>query len=315
MRARGDWVRLRTLVVLRWMAITGQAATVLIATQVLNFDLPLSLCAAVISASVSFNVIAHIVHPAEKRLSERGTLFSLFFDLVQLVTMLLLTGGLNNPFAVLIIAPVTIAATALRLQSTLALGLSALGSIPLLATVHLPLIQPDGVELVIPGLFRYGIAAALVIGLVFLGVYARRVTVEAFAMSEALSATQIALAREQRLAAIGGIAAATAHELGTPLATIKLVAGELSHEAEDHPELAEDLALIRSEADRCGAILADLSQGGRDDSHVKFAPISSVIDEAAGPHVKRGKDLVVRIDGDLAELAGERNHRSCVALN
>ena len=113
-RARGDWVRLRTLVVLRWMAIAGQAGTVLIATQALGFQLPLPLCALVISASVSFNIIAHVVNPAEKRLSERGTLFSLFFDLVQLVTMLTLTGGLNNPFAVLIIAPVTIAATALR---------------------------------------------------------------------------------------------------------------------------------------------------------------------------------------------------------
>ncbi len=304
-RARGDWVRLRTLVVLRWMAITGQAAAVLIATQILHFDLPLSMCAAVISASVSFNIVAHIIHPAEKRLSERGTLLSLFFDLAQLVTMLLLTGGLNNPFAVLIIAPVTIAATALRLQSTIALGVAALGCIALLTTAYVPLIQPDGTELSIPPLIRVGIAAALTIGVVFLGLYARRVTVESFAMSEALSATQIALAREQRLAAIGGIAAATAHELGTPLATIKLVAGELARDAEGNPELAEDIALIQAEADRCGTILADLSQGGRDDSHVKHAPISSVITEAASPHANRGKDLVIRIDGQPADMAGD----------
>ena len=304
-RARADWVRLRTLVVLRWMAITGQAAAVLIATQVLHFDLPLSMCAAVISASVSFNIVAHITHPAEKRLSERGTLLSLFFDLAQLVTMLLLTGGLNNPFAVLIIAPVTIAATALRLQSTIALGVAALASIALLTIAYVPLIQPDGSELLIPPLIRIGIAAALAIGVVFLSLYARRVTAETFAMSEALSATQIALAREQRLAAIGGIAAATAHELGTPLATIKLVAGELAEEAEGNPELAEDIALIKAEADRCGTILADLSQGGRDDSHVKHAPISSVIAEAAGPHTRRGKDLVIRINGQSADLAGD----------
>ncbi|MEM7058647.1 MAG: ActS/PrrB/RegB family redox-sensitive histidine kinase [Pseudomonadota bacterium] len=304
-RARGDWVRLRTLVVLRWMAITGQAAAVLVATQVLNFDLPLSMCAAVISASVSFNIVAHIIHPAEKRLSERGTLLSLFFDLAQLVTMLLLTGGLNNPFAVLIIAPVTIAATALRLQSTIALGLTALVCIALLTTAYVPLIQPDGSELLIPPLIRIGIAAALTIGVVFLGLYARRVTVETFAMSEALSATQIALAREQRLAAIGGIAAATAHELGTPLATIKLVAGELAQDADGSPELVEDIALIQAEADRCGAILADLSQGGRDDSHVKQAPISAVIAEAVGPHGHRGKDLVIRINGQPADQAEE----------
>jgi len=177
------------------------------------------------------------------------------------------------------------------------LGLAALLAIPILHTVHFPLIQPDGAPLEVPVVYRYGIGAALAIALVFLGLYARRVTSEARAMSDALAATQLALAREQRLAAIGGIAAATAHELGTPLATIKLVAGELASEVEDRPELSEDVALIRSEADRCAAILADLGQGGRDDRHVKLAPISSVIGEAAQPHAKRGKRLVIRIDG------------------
>ncbi|MEO1493235.1 MAG: ActS/PrrB/RegB family redox-sensitive histidine kinase [Pseudomonadota bacterium] len=304
MRARGDWVRLRTLVVLRWMAITGQISAVLIATQMLDFKLPLSLCALVISASVCFNLIAHIVHPAELRLSERSTLMSLFFDLAQLVALLMLTGGLNNPFALLILAPVTIAATALRLRSTLWLGISAMLSIPLISFVHIPLVHPDGSGLLVPDVFRHGISAALAIGLVFLGLYARRVTVEGYAMSEALSATQLALAREQRLAAIGGMAAAAAHELGTPLATIKLVAGELARELRDNEALSDDLALIKSEADRCGAIMADLSQGGRDDSHVKSAPVSAVIDEAARPHMNRGTKLIVRIGGVPAEQAG-----------
>jgi two-component system sensor histidine kinase RegB len=303
--ARGDWVRLRTLVVLRWMAIAGQISAVLIATQALDFQLPLSLCALAISASVCFNFVAHIVHPAEKRLSENGTLASLFFDLAQLVTLLMLTGGLNNPFAVLILAPVTIAATALRLRSTIWLGVAAMLSIPLMSFVHLPLVHPNGSGLDVPEVFRHGISAALAIGLVFVGLYARRVTVEGYAMSEALNATQIALAREQRLAAIGGMAAAAAHELGTPLATIKLVAGELARELEGDPELAEDIALIRTEADRCGSIMADLSQGGRDDKHVRSAPISAVIDEAARPHVGRGKDLIVRIGGVPAEEAGD----------
>ena len=103
LRARGDWVRLRTLLVLRWMAITGQAATVLFATQVLSFQLPLAVCALAISASVSLNIVMHIVYPSETRLSERGTLLSLLFDLSQLAIMLMLCGGLSNPFAVLIL--------------------------------------------------------------------------------------------------------------------------------------------------------------------------------------------------------------------
>ena len=306
MRARGDWVRLRTLVMLRWMAVFGQIAAVAVATEVLGYELPLPMCALVISASVSFNIVAHIVHPSEKRLSERGTLMSLFFDLAQLTTMLILTGGLNNPFAVLIIAPVTIAATALRMGPTLALGGVAILSIPVMAIVYMPLIAPDGSELLIPGIFRFGFATALAICLVFLGLYARRVTVEGYAMSEALSATQLALAREQRLSAIGGIAAATAHELGTPLATIKLTAAELADDLTDHPTWSEDAALIRSEAERCGAILADLREGARDDSHVKQAPISAVIEEAARPHVNRGKRLIVRINGMDADAASDQ---------
>lgn len=305
MRARGDWVRLRTLVVLRWLAIFGQTSAVVLATQVLDYDLPLPMCALVISASVSFNIAAHIIHPSEKRLSERGTLMSLFFDLAQLVTMLMLTGGLNNPFAVLIIAPVTIAATALRMQSTLALGGVALLSIPLMAVLHMPLTDPQGEELLAPEIFRVGFAASLAIGLIFLALYARRVTVEGYAMSEALSATQLALAREQRLSAIGGIAAATAHELGTPLATIKLVAAELADDLSEHSDWADDAKLIRSEADRCAAILADLRDGARDDNHVKQAPISAVIDEAAQPHKNRGKKLIVRVNGINSDETGD----------
>ncbi len=299
--ARGDWVRLRTLVVVRWIAIAGQTLAVLMASQAMGFRLPLLTCALLISASAMVNIVAHLVYPSGKRLSERWTLLSLFFDLGQLVTLLMVTGGLNNPFAVLILAPVTISATALRLQSTLWLGIAGMASVALMSVVYRPLVAADGTELEVPELYRSGISAALAIAVTFLSVYARRVTVEAYAMGQALSATQIALAREQRLAAIGGIAAAAAHELGTPLATIKLVAGELARELGERPELAEDVALIRREADRCGAIMADLAKGGRDDRQVKSAPVTAIIEEAAAPHRKRGRELVVRVNGAAAD--------------
>lgn len=302
---RGDWVRLRTLVVLRWLALLGQTAAVVTAVFVLGYELPLPICALAIAASACFNIVAYFVHPTGTRLSERGTLMSLFFDLAQLVTMLMLTGGLDNPFAVLIIAPVTIAALALRLRFAMVLGGLALISIPLMAIINVPILRADGTVLEVPEVYRAGFAAALVIGVSFIGLYTRRVMMETYAMSEALAATQLALAREQRLSAIGGIAAATAHELGTPLATIKLVAGELLSELEDHPDLSDDARLIRSEADRCAAILADLRDGARDDSHVKYAPISAVIEEAARPHASRGKRLVIRVNGIPADEAGE----------
>ena len=303
-RARGDWVRLRTLVLLRWAAIGGQSAAVLVVSEVLGFELPLTACALVISAAVSVNLVVTMMNPPERRLSERGTMLSLFFDQVQIVTLLMLTGGLNNPFAMLIVATVTLSASTLKLRSTLLLGASTLAAIPVMHLAHLPLIGPDGKVLQLPEVYLWGFAAALTIGVAFLALYARRLAVEGDRMGEALGATQLALAREQRLAAIGGIAAAAAHELGTPLATIKLTAGELARELADDPDsadLAEDARLIRQEAERCGAIMADLSRGGRDDTHLRTAPAASVVEEAAAPHASRGKRLVVRVNGALAE--------------
>ncbi|MEM6488049.1 MAG: ActS/PrrB/RegB family redox-sensitive histidine kinase [Pseudomonadota bacterium] len=305
MRARGDWVRLRTLILLRWVAVIGQSGAVLIVQFAMGFQLPLGLCAALISAAVVANLFAALVYPPETRLSENATLTSLMFDLVQIVALLMVTGGLSNPFALLVLAPVTISASTLRLQPTLWLGIVAIVMVAITSSVYLPLVGPDGAALELPIAFRAGYAAALAVAVAFLSLYARRVTVESYAMSQALSATQVALAREQRLAAIGGIAAAAAHELGTPLATIKLVARELARELEDREELAEDARLIHAEAERCGRIMTELSRSGTQDAHVQHAPISAVIEEAAEPHMGRGVEIRVSLAGrELAEGGG-----------
>jgi two-component system sensor histidine kinase RegB len=303
--ARGDWVRLRTLVTLRWLAAWGQAITVLVADNVLKLDLPTGLCFGAIATSVCVNIVAHAVHPENKRLSENDTMLTLLFDLAQLGVLLFLTGGLTNPFAVLALAPVIISATALTMRSTLLLGLFAIAEFTLLARFYVPLTFADGNVVAPPPLIVMGTWAALLIGIVFLAGYARRVTAEIFSMSQALSATQEALSREQRLTAIGGLAAAAAHELGTPLATIKLVSKELLRELADRPDLLEDVALIASQSERCGAILRELAQGGKDDSHVKTAPISALIEEAAEPHMDRGKVIIMRISGRPAAAAGD----------
>ncbi|MEO1774800.1 MAG: ActS/PrrB/RegB family redox-sensitive histidine kinase [Pseudomonadota bacterium] len=296
MSARGDWVRLRTLVLLRWIAVIGQSAAVLVAALTMGFELPLTLCAVLISAAVLANLLAVTLFPPETRLSENATMASLMFDLVQIVALLMATGGLNNPFALLVLAPVTISASTLRLQPTLWLGTAAIGLIALMSSLHLPLIGPEGNVMELPLVFRAGFAAALAVAIGFLSLYARRVTVESYAMSQALLATQIALAREQRLAAIGGIAAAAAHELGTPLATIKLVAKELVRDLEDRPDLAEDARLIHAEAERCGKIMTGLSSAKKSEGHIRSAPIAAVVEEAAAPHAERGITVVVMLN-------------------
>ena len=302
--ASGRWVRLETLTTLRWLAVLGQAAAVAAADQVFGIDLPLALCALAIAAPAIFNVISMQLFPPTMRLSQRAATFSMLFDLAQVSALLALSGGLSNPFAMLLLAPVTISASALTLRSTVIVAAAALGLVSLMAQASLPLRFADGEILTAPPIYVFGIWVALTISILFMTFYARRVSVETYRMSRALAEAEAALAREQRLTAIGGLAAAAAHELGTPLATIKLVSGELARELEDRPELKEDAELIRTQADRCRDILADLAQGGRADEQVRRAPVSAVIEEAAEPHATRGRRIVLRIEGEPAEAAG-----------
>lgn len=285
---RSDWVRLRTLLVLRWLAILGQTVTVVVASFVLGLRIELGLCFLAIGSSVLSNMIAMTVFPPNQRLHDWDAMLTLLFDLTQLAFLLFLTGGLNNPFALLILAPVTISASALSMRSTLILGTTAVVLISLVAYQNVPLRMPDGEVIELPPIFRAGFWVAIVIGIVFLSAYARRVTREIHTMSQALLATQTALAREQKLTDLGGVVAAAAHELGTPLATIKLVSTELAEELEDHPELAEDARLIREQADRCRDIMRDMGRAGKDDRHMHSAPLGAVVREAAEPHMGRG---------------------------
>jgi two-component system sensor histidine kinase RegB len=193
----------------------------------------------------------------------------------------------------------------LTLRSTLILASAAMAATTLMLVFHEPLEFADGGVLRPPDLYLLGIWIAITVGIAFMALYTRRISLESARMAEALSAAQLALSREQRLTAIGALAAAAAHELGTPLATIKLISGELARELSDHPDHAEDLQLLRSQADRCREILKDLSDGGRDDAHVRSAPVIAVLEEAARPHLNRGKTLIYRINGRPAETVGD----------
>ncbi len=288
---RSNWVRLRTLVTLRWFAAAGQAVAIFVAMRIYGLQLEVGYAAMTIGASVVANLISIFIYPENKRLSEREASLWLVFDIVQLSLLLFLTGGLNNPFALLVLAPVTIAATVLHLKSTILLGLTAIALITLISRFSLPIETAEGLVLSLPVLFQFGFWVALVIGVIFLAIYARQVTTEMHAMGEALVATQLALAREQKLTDLGGVIAAAAHELGTPLATIKLVGSELMEELENHPELLEDAALIRDQADRCRDILHSMGRAGKDDLHLRHAPLETVVREAAEPHLNRGKTV------------------------
>jgi len=169
--------------------------------------------------------------------------------------------------------------------------LFAAASVSILALSHLPLVTGAGQVLVIPNIFMFGFWLAILTGILFLGIYAYRVTSEQHSMSEALLATQMALSRQQKLTDLGGVVAAAAHELGTPLATIKLASAELIEELEDDPVLREDAELIREQADRCREILRSMGRAGKSDLHLLTVPLQAVIEEAAEPHLSRGKQI------------------------
>ncbi|WP_306153225.1 sensor histidine kinase RegB [Roseovarius sp. MMSF_3281] len=290
--SRGNWIRLRTLILLRWWAIIGQVSALIVAQRLYSLNLEIGLCYLAVGVAVISNLVASFVYPENKRLSESETLMVVLFDLLQLGLLLYLTGGLNNPFSILIVGPVIVSASALSSRSTMFLGLTAILIVSLLTQLYLPLRTEQGFVLRIPQIFIFGNWAAIVIGVVFLGVYSRWIVSEMHSMSDALQATQMALAREQKLTDLGGVVAAAAHELGTPLATIKLTSSELAEDLADNTDLREDALLIREQADRCRDILHSMGRAGKSDQMLRRAPLTAVIEEAAEPHVERGKIIL-----------------------
>ena len=253
-------LRLRTLVRLRWLAVIGQTAAVLGVHVLLGFPLPLGLCLAAIALSAWLNIFLSIRWRKSIRLQPSHAGMLLGYDIFQLAVLLYLTGGLENPFAFLFLVPVTISATSLSLQWTLWLGAMAFFFATFLAFSHYPLPwPPSGQPLILPDAYIGGMWTAIICGVVFSAIYARRIAEEARQMSVALSATEMVLAREQRLSALDGLAAAAAHELGTPLATIALVAKELKRELPQTGPHTEDIDLLISQTARCREILARLA--------------------------------------------------------
>lgn len=289
---RGRGLSLRTLIVIRWLALLGQTSAILWAYFALHFPLPLWPCLSVIgfSAAVNLGLMARARRLDQSLPDGRQTGLQLGFDILQLSVMLGLTGGLDNPFCVLLVAPVTVAAAAVPARHAGVLGLMALTAVVVLFFWSLPLPWRLHEHLELPLLYRLGLGTALVTGVVFTSGYAWRVATDAEKLELALATTQDVLQREQRLAALGGLAAAAAHELGTPLATIQVVAKELLRASPADSAAAEDAALILQQAERCRGILAQLSAEPEED-RVLYADVGlqALIEEVAAPH--RGFDL------------------------
>jgi len=280
--ARMGRLRVGTLMLIRWIAVGGQGVTVLAVHFGIKYPLPLVPCLAVIAATVASNLWLAMRRTPRARLGNREAALFLGFDLTQLTVLLYLTGGLHNPFVILILGPVTVSATILSRAATAALVGLAIAYITALVFWHFPLPwEPGGFYQ--PPPYVLGIWTGLSVATVFISTYVWSVAEEARRMSEALAETRQALMREQRFTALGGLAAAAAHELGSPLATIAVVAKELSRAVTDDSPLAEDIALLLSQSDRCREILAELARRPEEMGGMPFQrmPLGALIDEAA----------------------------------
>jgi two-component system sensor histidine kinase RegB len=296
-------LRLRTLVLLRWLAVAGQTFAVLFATLWLHFELPLGWCLGVIAASAWLNVFLSFALSGRHLARDWEAAGQLAFDVLQTAVLLGLTGGLQNPFCLMLIAPPTVAATTLPTRQVLAVVATALLTTTVLVFWSLPLPYLAGRSLELPPHFQIAMWLATTAGILFTAGYAWQAAAEASRMELALTATEAVLAREQRLSALGGLAAAAAHELGTPLATIQVVAKELLRSAPPDDPVADDARLLLQQAERCRDILKSLSQHP-ETGDIVYARLglAQLLDEIADPYRSIGPTITTSVEGPKGEF-------------
>ncbi|MDM9621128.1 ActS/PrrB/RegB family redox-sensitive histidine kinase [Rhizobium sp. S96] len=285
-------LRLQTLIRLRWLAVGGQALTVFIVAFWLKFPLPLIASILLIVALASVNFYLMIRYPPTHRIAPQAAFALLGFDLLQLCALLFITGGLANPFAALVCVPVIISFASQPIRYSMVLIVIAMICITILAVSPFPLPWFGGVEINVHTVMQFGVWCSIASTMAFAAFYAYRVSMEASQLADALAATELVLQREKHLSQLDGLAAAAAHELGTPLATISVVAKEMERELKDDDRFREDVQLLRSQSERCRDILrrlATLSAEG--EAHLRRLPLSSMMEEIVAPHREFGIKL------------------------
>ena len=291
-------LRLNTLIRLRWLAVIGQSAAIVAGAFAFGLKFPIVACFGLVAASAALNLLLRWRFPVSRQLSERAAAIMLAYDILQLAGLLFLTGGVANPFAVLLLAPVTIAATSLPSREALALLGFALACATGLLSVSLPMPWLGGESLILPPMYVLARWAALGVSAAFVTLYAYRVAAEARQTASALAATELVLARAQHLSQIDGLAASAAHELGTPLATVALVVREMATEPNADEAFKEDLRLIEQSVERCRSILGKLSAPAElSGQQMDISSPVEMVEIAASPYRQRDVDISVRAEG------------------
>jgi two-component system, sensor histidine kinase RegB len=301
-------IRLDTILRLRWLAALGQLAAIFIVAQGLEFEFAVLPCLIIVSVSALVNLALQIVFNPMQRLEPVYAAALLGFNILELAALLFFTGGLQNPFSFLFLAPVLISATALPVRLTIALGGTAIACATVLLVFYMPLPWDPEEPLVLPPIYLIGVWLSIVLAIGVTSLYAFQVTEEARKLSDALAATELVLAREQHLTQLDGLAAAAAHELGTPLSTITLVARELERALKGNQEVAADIKTLREQTQRCRDILTKITQLSATGAPFDRMKLSTLIEETVAPH--RDFDIAIKVRiavSGIKEPVGTRN--------
>jgi two-component system, sensor histidine kinase RegB len=288
-------VSLDTILRLRWLAALGQLAAIFIVAHGLEFDFPIVGCVAVVGVSTLLNLVLQVAFNPMQRLEPMYAAALLGLNIVELAALLFLTGGLQNPFSFLFLVPVLIGATVLPIRLTMTLGVLAAAFASALVFFHLPLPWDTEDPLVLSPVYLLGVWLTILLAIGVTSLYAFQAAEEARKLSDALAATELVLTREQHLTQLDGLAAAAAHELGTPLATIFLISRELEKTVDSSDPLAGEMKTLREQAQRCRDILAKLTQLSSSGAPFDHMPLSTLIEEAVAPHRDFGVAIKVRL--------------------
>ena len=258
-----DGLRLRTLNLIRWVAILGQYLAVTTAFFWLEINFNFYWALICILSSVILNIVVSFKSLPTRTLTANEAALYLIFDSIQLIALLYITGGLTNPFCILIIAPFIISATYLDLFRIIITGVISILSVTLLAFYYQPIssniFEFNSLDFSIFQIF--GIWFSLIVSMTFIGIYCFRIADESRKVEGALKETQLALSDEEKVSDIMSLTAAAVHELGTPLSTISVIIKEIANDLSEDEKNYEDILLIQSQIKRCSEILNRLRQG------------------------------------------------------
>jgi len=289
-------ILLKNLINIRWIAIAGQLSAIIIVNFFLNITIPVFLCLLVIVISILINFLSLFPRTRSNYLSENEAFYFLLYDTIQLAILLYLTGGIYNPFCLLLIAPVIISASYLKISYSVLLSLFSIIIVFCLSFFYIEINWHE--NFIAPKLFTNGLVLALIISIIFIAVYVYILANSSRKISKALNQTQIALINQKKVSEIGSLASAAVHELSTPLNTIFLILGDLKKEKIFNDNLKSEILLLETQANRCKEILLNLSKDPHNvtDTFLQKTTISNLVDLNFEKFLKSKNDLKININ-------------------